>query len=47
MLYDYMGYSQFTTEADTPIDLTGPLSNRRIPLTDTQKARLILFQRRN
>lgn len=36
-----LGYSQFTTEADSPIDLTGPLSNRRIPLTDTQKARLV------
>lgn len=36
-----LGYSQFTTEADTPIDLTGPLSNRRIPLTDAQKARLV------
>ncbi|RUO39885.1 TonB-dependent receptor [Aliidiomarina taiwanensis] len=38
---DVLGYSQFTTEADNPIDLTGPLSNRRIPLTDAQKARLI------
>lgn len=36
-----LGYSQFTTEADSPIDLTGPLSNRRIPLTDAQKARLV------
>lgn len=36
-----LGYSQFTTEADLPIDLTGPLSNRRIPLTDSQKARLV------
>ena len=36
-----LGYSQFTTEADLPIDLTGPLSNRRIPLTDAQKARLV------
>ena len=36
-----LGYSQFTTEADTPIDLTGPLSNRRIQLTDAQKARLV------
>jgi len=36
-----LGYSQFTTEADLPIDLTGPLSNRRIPLTDVQKARLV------
>ena len=38
---DVLGYSQFTTEADNPIDLTGPLSNRRIPLTDAQQARLI------
>ena len=38
---DVLGYSQFTTEADNPIDLTGPLSNREIPLTDAQKARLI------
>ncbi|MEL0631237.1 TonB-dependent receptor [Pseudoalteromonas carrageenovora] len=36
-----LGYSQFTTEADLPIDLTGPLSNRRIPLTDVQKSRLV------
>ncbi|MGO3423678.1 MAG: TonB-dependent receptor [Pseudoalteromonas distincta] len=36
-----LGYSQFTTEADLPIDLTGPISNRRIPLTDAQQARLI------
>jgi len=36
-----LGYSQFTTEADLPIDLTGPLSNRRIPLTDAQKVRLV------
>lgn len=36
-----LGYSQFTTEADLPIDLTGPLSNRRIPLTTDQQARLI------
>lgn len=36
-----LGYSQFTTEADLPIDLTGPLSNRRIPLTTEQQARLV------
>ena len=36
-----LGYSQFTTEADSPIDLTGPLSNRRIPLTPEQQARLV------
>ncbi|MBU2883204.1 TonB-dependent receptor plug domain-containing protein [Psychrosphaera sp. B3R10] len=38
---DVLGYSQFTTEADSPIDLTGPISNRRIPLTEEQKARLV------
>lgn len=38
---DVLGYSQFTTEADNPIDLTGPLNNRRIPLTPSQQARLI------
>jgi len=38
---DVLGYSQFTTEADNPVDLTGPLSNREIPLTDAQKARLV------
>ena len=38
---DVLGYSQFTTEADNPIDLTGPLSNRVIELTDAQKARLV------
>lgn len=38
---DVLGYSQFTTEADNPIDLMGPLSNREIPLTDAQKARLV------
>jgi len=38
---DVLGYSQFTTEADNPIDLTGPISSRVIPLTDAQKARLI------
>jgi outer membrane receptor protein involved in Fe transport len=36
-----LGYSQFTTEADLPIDLTGPLSNRRIPLTAEQQVRLV------
>lgn len=38
---DVLGYSQFTTEADNPIDLTAPLDNRRIPLTPSQQARLI------
>ncbi|WP_341206299.1 TonB-dependent receptor [uncultured Psychrosphaera sp.] len=36
-----LGYSQFTTEADLPIDLTAPIENRRIPLTEAQKARLV------
>ncbi|MBA6329238.1 TonB-dependent receptor plug domain-containing protein [Colwellia sp. MB02u-6] len=35
------GYSQFTTEADDPIDLTGPVESRRIPLTVEQQARLV------
>ena len=35
------GFSQFTTEADSPIDLTGPIENRRIPLTAEQQARLV------
>ncbi|MFC0446292.1 TonB-dependent receptor [Pseudidiomarina halophila] len=38
---DVLGYSQFTTEADLPIDLTGNLSQRRIPLTAEQQARLV------
>ncbi|WP_017444229.1 TonB-dependent receptor [Gayadomonas joobiniege] len=38
---DVLGYSQFTTEADNPVDLTGPLSNREIALTETQINRLI------
>lgn len=36
-----IGYSQFDTEADLPVDLTGPLSNRRIPLTPAQQAQLV------
>ena len=36
-----LGFSQFTTEADSPVDLTGPLSNRVITLTDEQQARLV------
>lgn len=38
---DVLAYTQFTTEADLPVDLSGPLSNRRIPLTPEQQARLI------
>ncbi|WP_237056334.1 TonB-dependent receptor [Microbulbifer sediminum] len=38
---DVLGYSQFTTEADLPIDLTGPLASRRIPLTEAQQERLV------
>lgn len=36
-----LGYSQFTTEADLPVDLTAGLAAREIPLTDAQKARLV------
>ncbi len=39
--HDILGYSQFTTEADNPIDLTGPIENRRIPLSAAQQARLV------
>ncbi|MEP2600923.1 MAG: TonB-dependent receptor, partial [Paraglaciecola sp.] len=38
---DVVGYSQFTTEADLPIDLLGTLEQRRIPLTEAQEARLV------
>lgn len=38
---DVLGFSQFTTEADLPVDLLGPIENRRIPLTAAQQARLI------
>ncbi|MGO4890957.1 TonB-dependent receptor [Flavobacterium sp. W21_SRS_FM6] len=38
---DVLGYSQFTTEADLPIDLLGDLAQRRIALTNSQKARLV------
>ncbi|WP_049722355.1 TonB-dependent receptor [Gilvimarinus polysaccharolyticus] len=38
---DVLGYSQFSTEADLPSDLTGPLSNREIPLSTEQQARLV------
>ncbi len=41
---DVLGYSQFTTEADNPIDLTGPLSNRLIPLSAAQQARLVALR---
>lgn len=36
-----LGFSQFNTEADLPVDLTGPITNRRIPLTPAQKAQLV------
>ncbi|TAL97451.1 MAG: TonB-dependent receptor, partial [Rhodanobacter sp.] len=39
-----LGYSQFDTEADLPVDLTGPISNRRIPLTSAQQAQLVLLR---
>jgi outer membrane receptor protein involved in Fe transport len=38
---DVLGYSQFTTEADLPIDLLGSIEQRRIALTATQQARLV------
>ncbi|WP_198144075.1 TonB-dependent receptor [Gilvimarinus agarilyticus] len=38
---DVLGYSQFSTEADLPIDLTGSLSQREIPLSAEQQARLV------
>lgn len=38
---DVLGYSQFTTEADLPIDLLGSIEQRRIPLTEIQQARLV------
>jgi outer membrane receptor protein involved in Fe transport len=38
---EVLGYSQFTTEADLPIDLLGSLAQRRIALTSAQKARLV------
>jgi len=38
---DVLGYSQFTTEADLPIDLLGSLEQRRIPLNSSQQARLV------
>jgi catecholate siderophore receptor len=41
---DVLGYSQFTTEADLPIDLTAGLEARRIPLTEAQQARLVELQ---
>lgn len=39
-----VGFSQFNTEADLPVDLTGPLSNRRIPLSPAQQAQLVLLR---
>ncbi len=41
---DVLGYSQFTTEADNPIDLSGPLANRVIPLTAVQRQRLVMLR---
>nr|WP_232365197.1 TonB-dependent receptor [Salinimonas marina] len=41
---DVLGYSQFTTEADNPIDLTGPLSARLIPLSLAQQQRLVALR---
>lgn len=39
-----LGYSQFTTEADNPIDLTGSLNLRQIPLSPAQQARLVALR---
>ncbi len=39
--HDVTGYSQFTTEADNPIDLTAPVESRRIPLTPAQRSALV------
>ncbi|MBK6658943.1 MAG: TonB-dependent receptor plug domain-containing protein [Proteobacteria bacterium] len=39
--HDVKGYSQFVTEADNPVDLSGPLVNRRIPLNAPQRAALV------
>ena len=39
--HDVSGFSQFATEADNPVDLAGPLHNRRIPLNAAQRAALV------
>ncbi len=39
--HDILGFSQFDTEADNPVDLSGPLVNRRIPLSAAQRAALV------
>jgi len=39
--HEVLGFSQFATEADNPIDLSGPLNNRRIPLSAAQRAALV------
>ena len=39
--HDVVGFSQFVTEADNPVDLSGPLHNRRIPLSAAQRAALV------
>ena len=39
--HDILGFSQFDTEADNPVDLSGRLANRRIPLNPTQRAALV------
>lgn len=41
---DVLGFSQFTTEADNPIDLTAPLSARLIPLSQAQQQRLVMLR---
>ncbi len=42
--HDVLGFSQFSTEADNPVDLAGPLVNRRIPLTPAQQAALVALR---
>ncbi|MCC6709304.1 MAG: TonB-dependent receptor plug domain-containing protein [Gammaproteobacteria bacterium] len=39
--HEVQGFSQFDTEADNPVDLSGPLHNRRIPLNAAQRAALV------
>ncbi|MGH8496993.1 MAG: TonB-dependent receptor, partial [Gammaproteobacteria bacterium] len=38
-----VGFSQFTTEADNPIDLTAPIESRRIPLPPEIQAQLVFL----
>lgn len=38
-----VGFSQFTTEADNPIDLTAPIESRRIPLPPEIRQQLVFL----